>query len=207
MCHWHALPVNWDKLAYLEFLDARRKLMAKIIQEGFEHIAEGAQGKSLIEDDTFSATELVALGETTRCEFKSTLRVNLHTGEKDKKMEHSCLKTIAAFLNSHGGYLLVGINDNGEALGLETDGFPNEDKMNLHLVNLLKDRLGAEHLVHVDPRFETFNEHRVLIVRCKPSNLPVFLKDGSTEQFYVRTGAATSELKPSEIQGYLKQRF
>jgi len=207
MCHWHALPVNWDKMEYHEFLDARRKLMAKIIQEGFEHIAEGAQGKSLIEDDTFSATELVALGETTRCEFKSTLRVNLHTGEKDKKMEHSCLKTIAAFLNSHGGYLLVGVNDNGEALGLETDGFPNEDKMNLHLVNLLKDRLGAEHLVHVDPRFETFNEHRVLIVRCKPSNLPVFLKDGSTEQFYVRTGAATSELKPSEIQGYLKQRF
>ena len=42
MCHWHALPVNWEKMEYSEFLEARRKLMAKIIQEGFEHIAAGA---------------------------------------------------------------------------------------------------------------------------------------------------------------------
>lgn len=207
MSHWHALPVNWEKMEYSEFLDARRKLMAKVIREGFEHIAEGAQGKSFIEDDKVTATELVALGETTRCEFKSTLRHNLHTNEHDKKMEHSCLKTIAGFLNSHGGYLLIGVDDDGVAIGLEKDGFLNEDKMNLHLVNLLKHRLGAEHMVHVEPRFETFAEMRVLVVRCQPSNLPVFLKDGSSEQFYVRTGAATTELKPSEVQGYLKQRF
>jgi predicted HTH transcriptional regulator len=133
--------------------------------------------------------------------------VNLHTGEKDKTMEHACLKTIAAFLNSHGGYLLVGVNDKGQAVGLEKDDFPNEDKMNLHLVNLLKQRLGPEHMVHIEPRFESLGDKRVLIVKCKPSKLPVFLKDGNTEQFYVRTGAATTELLPSQIQAYIKQRF
>lgn len=207
MRHWHALPLNWEKMAYNEFLEARRKLMAKVMREGFEHIAEGAQGKSLVEEDNVTATDLVAMGETTRCEFKSTLRVNLHTKEKDKKMEHACLKTIAAFLNSHGGYLVIGVNDDGEALGLENDGFPNEDKMNLHLGNLLKERIGSEHLVHVEPRFETFAGKRVLIVKCRPSNLPVYLKDGNSEQFYIRTGAATSDLKMGEVQAYLKQRF
>ena len=207
MCYWHALPVNWEKMEYREFLEARRKLMASIIREGFEHISEGAQDKALVEDDSVSTTELVAMGETSRVEFKSTLRVNLHTGEKDKKMEHSCLKTIAAFLNSHGGYLLIGVADDGEAVGIETDGFPNEDKMNLHLVNLLKSRLGAQHLVHVEPRFETFGEKRVLVVKCKPSKLPVYIKDGNAEQFFVRTGAATADLKTSEVQAYLKQRF
>ncbi|MFG0260842.1 MAG: RNA-binding domain-containing protein [Novipirellula sp. JB048] len=207
MLHWHALPVNWEKMEYDEFLEARRKLMAKVMREGFEHIAEGAQGKSLIEEDNVTATELIAMGETTRCEFKTTLRRNLHTDEKDKKMEHACLKTIAAFLNSHGGYLVIGVNDDGEALGLENDGFPNEDKMNLHLVNLLKQRLGTEHLVHVEPRFETYAEKRVLVVKCKPSNLPVYLKNGNVEQFYIRTGAATSDLKMGEVQAYLKQRF
>lgn len=207
MRHWHALPVNWEKMEYSDFLEARRKLMAQIIREGFEHIAEGASGKTIVEDDEFTAADLVAMGETTRVEFKSTLRLNLHTGENDKKMEHSCLKTIAAFLNSHGGYLVIGINDDCEALGLENDGFPNEDKMNLHLVNLMKQRIGTEHLVHVDPRFESFTDKRVLVVKCKPSNLPVFLKDGNSEQFYIRTGAATSELKPSEVQAYMKQRF
>ena len=92
--------------------------------------------------DDLPVDQLIARGETTKIEYKATLRVNLHTSKPDKKMEHSCLKTIAAFLNSHGGYLVVGVADNGEVLGIEKDGFPNEDKMNLHLVNLLKDRLG-----------------------------------------------------------------
>ncbi len=154
-----------------------------------------------------SASQLVERGETLRCEYKSTLRVNLHTGKEDKKIEHSCLKTIAAFLNTHGGYLLIGVNDQGKPLGIEADGFPNEDKMQLHLVNILKQRIGAENLVQIEPRFETLEDKRVLVVKCRPSNLPVYLKDGSTEQFYVRTGPATAELLPSQIQGYSKQRF
>ena len=79
--------------------------------------------------------------------------------------------------------------------------------MNLHLVNLIKGRLGAQHMLHIEPRFETFKEKRVLVIRCKPSNVPVFLKEGNTEQFFSRTGAATSELLPSQIQVYIQQRF
>ncbi|MDA7864770.1 ATP-binding protein [bacterium] len=135
------------------------------------------------------------------------LRVNLHTNEKDKTMELMVLKTIAAFLNTHGGHVIIGVNDQGETLGLGNDQFPNEDKMNLHLVNLLRQRLGSEHLVHVDPRFESVGEKRVLIVKCSPSKLPVYHRDGNTELFFVRTGSATTELMASEIQGYLAQRF
>lgn len=162
---------------------------------------------SEIEVEHKPAKDLVDYGETTRCEFKSTLRVNLHTNEKDKKIEHACLKTIAAFLNTHGGYLVIGVNDDGEALGLKNDQFPNEDKLNLHLVNILRDRIGSAHLANVDLYFDSIDDERALVVKCEPSNLPVYVKDGSSEQFYIRTGAATTELKPSEIQAYLKQRF
>jgi hypothetical protein len=154
-----------------------------------------------------TAEELIAEGETTRCEFKSTLRVNLHTGDKDKKMELMVLKTIAAFLNTHGGHVVIGVNDQGEALGLDNDEFPDEDKMNLHLGNLLRQRIGPEHLIHTDFRFEDVGDKRVMVVKCSPSSLPVYHTDGNTELFFIRTGAATTELKPSEIQGYLKQRF
>lgn len=206
MCHWHALPVNWHKMEYREFLEARRKLIAKVIKEGFAHIANADKGPVVGKEDV-PLEQLLAHGETTRIEFKSTLRVNLHTGQPDKKMEHSCLKTIAAFLNSHGGHLIVGVSDASEVLGVEKDGFPNEDKMNLHLVNLIKDRMGPQHMLHIEPRFETFKEKRVLVIRCKPSNVAVFLKEGSTEQFFSRTGAATTELLPSQIQVYIQQRF
>ena len=152
--------------------------------------------------------DLIAKGETTQCKFKSTLRINLHTKDKDKRMEQACLKTIAAFLNSKGGgCLVIGINDWGEALGIEDDKFPNEDKMNLHLVNLIKDRLGPQHMLHIEPRFESVNRKRLLVVTCKRSNVPVYLKEGNTEHFFTRTGPATTELMPSQIQQYIKQRF
>ncbi len=39
------------------------------------------------------------------------------------------------------------------------------------------------------------------------SRSPVFVKDGNTERFYVRSAAATRELLPSETQTYIDQRF
>ena len=158
-------------------------------------------------DEDLSVDQLMLKGESSRIEFKSTLRINLHTGKADKVMEHACLKTIAAFLNSHGGHLVIGIADDGAVLGIETDGFPNTDKMNLHLVNLIKDRMGPEHMLHIDLRFESLKGKTVLVVRCKPSNVPVYLKDGKNEHFFARTGAATSDLLASESHVYISQRF
>ena len=36
MKYYHALPDNWEKMDYTEFLVERRKLMAKIIKAGYE---------------------------------------------------------------------------------------------------------------------------------------------------------------------------
>ncbi len=38
MTRWHALPPDWHTLDYPEFLDARRRLMAGVIRDGFERI-------------------------------------------------------------------------------------------------------------------------------------------------------------------------
>lgn len=36
----HALPPGWGKMEYHEFIDARRKLMAKVIRSGFDKLCE-----------------------------------------------------------------------------------------------------------------------------------------------------------------------
>ena len=90
------------------------------------------------------------------------------------------MKTIAAFLNSkEGGKLVIGVNDEGNALGIEPDKFPNEDKMNLHLGNLIKSRLGAAAMLNIKPRFETFQDKRVFVVDCTPSGSALYLKNGN----------------------------
>ena len=74
--------------------------------------------------------QMIAQGESTTLEFKSTLRFNKREGKKkDKVIEHQVVKTICAFLNSRfGGHLLIGVDDEGNVLGIEDDGFENEDK-------------------------------------------------------------------------------
>lgn len=99
--------------------------------------------------------DLIAGGETGAVEFKSTLRTNLHTGQVDDKIQVSVLKTIAGFLNAKGGTLLIGVADDGEVLGLDADGFQSEDKLGLHLVNLVKDRIGEVFLSTYIPIFRT----------------------------------------------------
>ena len=121
-------------------------------------------------------------GETDGVEFKSTLRTNLHTGERDGRMESTVLRTIAGFLNMSGGTLIVGIADDGSPVGLQPDGFADEDKMTLRLINLLKDRLGGEHAISIHPRFDDHAGVRVLVVECDRSRIPVFVKDGQTER-------------------------
>jgi hypothetical protein len=49
--------------------------------------------------------------------------------------------------------LLIGVADDGSLVGLSPDGFPNEDKMSLHLVNLIRDRIGEVFLPYVHPDF------------------------------------------------------
>jgi len=77
---------------------------------------------------------------------------------------------------------------------VERDGFADEDKMSLHLINLLKDRLGGQHAMNVEPRFNEYEGARVLVVECSRSQSPVFVKDGTFEKFFVRYGPSTQEL-------------
>ena len=157
--------------------------------------------------DALSVQEIIDGEESEIVEFKSTLRKNLHTEKNDEKMKLECLKTIAAFLNSKGGTLLVGVANNGEILGIESDGFANEDKMSLHLVSIVNDRLGPESMTRIALRFEAVAGAKVLRVGCGRSDTPVYHRDRKTEQFFIRTGPATTELVVSEAITYITKHF
>ena len=55
--------------------------------------------------------ELIKRSEDQDLEFKSSLRYNTYTGEKDPALEKACLKTICGFLNAQRGILLIGVSD------------------------------------------------------------------------------------------------
>ena len=59
--------------------------------------------------------------ESRTVEFKSSARWNLHKGDRDQAIEREIVKAVAGFMNAHGGTLLVGVNDEHEAIGLDND--------------------------------------------------------------------------------------
>src|SRR3989344_1123715 len=151
--------------------------------------------------------KLIKNNESEKLEFKSTLRFNLFTNEFDKKIEHANLKTISAFLNSNGGTLLIGVSDKSEIVGIEKDKFESDDKLILHLTNLIKQHIGKEFFQFI--KFETMKaeEKQVVKIECASSDKPVFLKFNQEEEFYIRSGPSSTKLNGSTLVDYINRRF
>lgn len=118
------------------------------------------------------------------------------------------LKTIVGFLNSTtGGTLVIGVSDDGEAMGMEADGFANEDKALLHLGNLIEKRVSGHHAMYIHPKLDDHDDLRVLRVDVDPARSPAYLRDGATEMLFVRASASTQALNGREMESFLRARF
>ncbi|MGB0415434.1 MAG: RNA-binding domain-containing protein [Coraliomargarita sp.] len=155
---------------------------------------------------TASVRDIISRGESKRREFKSTMRVNLHTNKPGKEIETAWLKGVAAFLNTDGGTLLLGVNDAGEITGLEVDKFESEDHCQLHFKNLIAQQIGAEFSKYIEFRTVRIDEKLVGIAECQRSNEPVFLKHAKGESFFIRNGPSSDELPVSQALDYIKAR-
>ena len=127
------------------------------------------------------------------------------------------MKTVAAFANSQGGTLLIGVGDDGEVIGLEPDyhslGGVDRDKFELHLRNLLNQQFGTGFVTSkVVVKFHEVEEKEVCQIETEAAKEPVILivkdKNGQlTEKFYARSGNSSQEIPLSEMNAYIKERF
>lgn len=150
---------------------------------------------------------LIRAGEGTGLEFKSTLRWNVRAEKNDEEMTYVCLKTIAAFLNTKSGVLLIGVADDGKIVGIEQDGFVTADRFLQHLSNKVLSVLGEVAASNIDSRIHELDGVGACEVTCKPSNVPVYLRNKNDEEFYVRTGPRSDRLPASKLVEYVRSRF
>jgi predicted HTH transcriptional regulator len=123
-------------------------------------------------------------------------------------------RTLAAFLNSRGGVLVIGVDDRGKVVGLGHDyktlgNRPNRDGYQQFLVNLISSAMGKPVFQNLTMSFEEANGGDVCLVAAKPSLTPVYVreKEGSQTMFYVRTGNATQTLGIKEAMQYIKEHW
>lgn len=202
----------WERENYEDFLAERRRMLARALNEFLEGITSTEETATPV-----TIEEMIAEGESDELEFKSTLRWDLREGRVNKKLEEVIRKTVAAFANSDGGTLMIGVDDNGEVLGLDHDyasmGDADKDKFELHLRNLLSNAFGTSFVAsRVKIRFPEVQGQEICQVEVQPHNTPLYLKvtdkhGQSSEKFFVRNGNASQDLSGNEMATYLQERF
>lgn len=205
-------PELWKIENYEQFLEERRKMLAAHLNAFLEKITDTEETVAPV-----ALEELIAEGESDGLEFKSTLRWDVKEGTVNKKLEEVIMKTVAAFANSQGGTLLIGVDDDGKVVGLEADyhslGGVDRDKFELHLRNLLNQQFGTGFVTSkVTITFHEIEDKEVCQVDTKLAKDPVILsvkdKNGqAVEKFYARSGNSSQEIPLSELGAYMKERF
>jgi hypothetical protein len=189
---------------YIYFVKLKKNILKGLVGE-FKSKNPGyfISREKFIED----VKKTISQGEGESVEFKSSLRINLHTSQSDFRVENAVMKSIVSFLNSSGGCVFVGVSDRSEIIGVEIDGFESLDLFNRHLTNLIKENIGAEFLPYITFDFFKFNNKTVLRINCSKSLKPVFLKTEGKEDFYIRIGASSILLMGNKMIDYIKNKF
>ncbi len=154
---------------------------------------------------------LLTENEHETLEFKSSLRFDHKIGQANRDIEKAAMKTIAAFLNSKGGTLVLGVNDTRTPLGIEcdyqtlqrkdVDGFEN------HFTQAFNSMIGPEFRSLIKLWFHTLDGHDLCVIQVLPSPRPVYFKTDNNEQFYMRAGNISTALKLSEIEAYSRSHW
>ena len=200
----------------------KQRILFKDIPEPQEYVdlllrlkREFAGQKNKFEDITGDKPDITALinrDEHENLEFKSTFRWDVRQNTVNRALEKSVMKTIAAFLNSQGGHLVIGVDDNKSVVGLasdfgslnrkDTDGFEN------HFTNIFHSMLGGQFRQFVKLNWSHIDGKECCVVSVAPSQKPAYLKsDNNGEEFFIRTGNGTTALKLSEANAYIDSRW
>ncbi len=195
----------WQVGKYNEFLIARRKMLADAINSFLEDL-KGQTTEEVIDYDT-----IIQDGENDYVEFKSSLRWDYEQGNVNKLMEYVIAKTLAAFMNSEGGKLFIGINDAGEVLGIEKDCVTlknqNKDGFLLQLTQVINQYIGKEFNQYVGVKIVTIAGKQIAVVDVINSAMPVFLQSSGKEEFYIRASASSQPLSIREANEYIRTHW
>lgn len=150
--------------------------------------------------------ELLKEDEGKNLEFKSTLQYDRNNRNKNVAIRKKILKNIAAFLNTEGGKIIIGIEDDKTISGLEENDFsiltkPNKKDAFLCLFDeIIQENLGSEVQTHIEKlKFLTIEDKTVCIISIKGKFYkPVYFED----KLYIRAQASVREIVNEEREKF-----
>lgn len=212
------LPVSSANTAFQKLLEQFKErtdtiLSCKILGsykggDGLTGKGSGKKEKEPLPENDKLYLELIAEGESESVEFKSSMRYDLNTKTVNKELSNVVGKTICGFLNIQGGYLFIGVRDNGEASGIELDistiKKKDEDGYLALLYQIVTEKIGAEYCQYVHPRIIKYNKKKICCVKIDASPKAAWFNEN---EFYIRSGNGTRLLTSKTAMSYIMSRF
>ena len=165
---------------------------------------EHSNEKAIVDKEIQTIEQIISNGESNQVEFKPTLLYNFSTERAGISIKGIIAKAICAFLNSNGGFLLIGVNDKGNVQGLDFDyklsGNKNpKDFFQLEFDQMLEYFLSFSVKSNVVGQFYEIEEKEIYVVTVTPiKRRPIFLKGQNGKEFYVRGEASSRQLTDME---------
>jgi hypothetical protein len=156
-------------------------------------------------------TALISKGESDDLEFKSSFRYDYRQQKVNKALESVIIKTLAGFMNTQGGSLLIGVADDGSIVGLEADyntlSRKDSDGYTQLIMSAIADKIGTPACKLVKILFHGHDGKEVCRIIVLPSPMPVYAKEDNQPRFYVRTGSGTREMDIQEAIAFIKAKW
>lgn len=169
------------------------------------------KNKLLLKQHQFISRDIeqtIQEGENEYTEFKSSIRYDYSKKSINKELEIVIAKSLAGFMNSNGGKLIIGIADNGEVLGLEHDfatlKHKNRDGFERRVYEIISCFIGAEFCSLVHIYFHNKQEHDFCVIDIAKSSYPAYVNSEGSTIFFLRTGNATIPLSVKETVNYIQ---
>ncbi len=182
---------------------------------------------------TSNVGALISAGESDTVEFKSSLchpygpmpedlqgkieagKLDMAQARRDvhRLLHQSVTKTLAAFLNTSGGTLLIGVDDTGAILGIEADyghlqrHKQNQDGWQLALRNIVAKALGDEVWSAIHVSLVPHEGSVIAVIQCLPRASETWHAEDNKQTFYIRESSATHQLQGPHLIRYVRERW
>ncbi len=114
-------------------------------------------------------------------------------------------------MNSEGGFLFIGVNNQKQVIGLECDLAQVKeslDEYEMTFTNAINTYIGKINRLLVSFTFERNGNKIFAVADVKPSPHQVYLKvEGKDPEFYIRAGNTSQRLNISEASQYIKEHW
>ncbi len=160
---------------------------------------EEEEGKQEVQQPTKTVEQIIEGGEGNQVEFKPALLYNFKTERAGISVKGKIATAICSFLNSNGGLLFIGLDDDGKPIGLDkdfslADGKKPKDFFQNEFDQMIEHFLSFSVMANITAQFYNMDGKEIFIVIIEPSkHRPIFMNGQNGKEFWIRGQAGNRQ--------------